>query len=109
MTTQEFQQDGTADTAGEPVPLRASLAASSYPVAAGYRVNVRQGPGTNTPMVRQLPVGAQITIRCQQRGEWVTGPCGTTNIWDSIGPGQYVSDAYVRTGSSGMVAPSCMS
>ena len=110
MTTQDFQQDGGADAAVTPVPLSMAFAGGGgYPLAAGYRVNVRQGPGTNTPVVRQLPAGSQITIRCQRRGEWVTGPCGTSNLWDSIGPNQYVSDAYVRTGSNGMVAPDCMS
>ncbi|MCK7627327.1 SH3 domain-containing protein [Streptomyces sp. RS10V-4] len=87
---------------------QALAAGVTYPVAPGYRVNVRQGPGTDTPVVRQLAAGARVEIRCQRRGQWVTGPYGTSNIWDNIGPGQYVSDTYVHTGSDGMVAPTCM-
>src|SRR5436309_1572012 len=79
----------------------------TYPLAPGYRVNVRKGPGTDTPVVRQLPLGARVAIRCQQPGQWVTGPYGTSNIWDNIGPGQYISDTYVHTGSDGTVAPRC--
>ncbi|MEU9113291.1 peptidase [Streptomyces sp. NPDC048483] len=94
--------DGTAPAA------RAALHHSSYATAPGYRLKVRQGPGTDTPVVRRLAEGARIQIRCQTRGQRVSGPYGTSNIWDNIAPGEYVSDAYVRTGSSGMVTQSCM-
>nr|WP_107288390.1 peptidase [Streptomyces sp. NBRC 110611] len=87
----------------------AAAAQGSFQVAPGYRVKVRQGPSTTAPVVRQLAEGAWIQIRCQRRGQRVSGPCGTTDIWDNIAPGQYVSDAYVRTGSSGPVAPACAS
>ncbi|MFE5948483.1 SH3 domain-containing protein [Streptomyces sp. NPDC056480] len=81
--------------------------ATRYTVAPGYRVNVRSGPSTQYPIVRALPLGATVTISCQKYGEWITGPYGTTRIWDSIAPGEYISDAYVRTGSDGFVAPRC--
>ncbi|WAX78696.1 SH3 domain-containing protein [Streptomyces sp. KMM 9044] len=85
----------------------AAAAARYYPVAPGYRVNVRSGPGTNHAIVRTLPVGAQVPIFCQRPGTTVTGPYGTSNIWCNIDSGQYVSDAYVKTGSDGYVAPRC--
>ncbi|MFJ5827666.1 peptidase [Streptomyces sp. NPDC093089] len=78
-----------------------------YEVAPGYRVNVRSGPSTKYPIVRVLPLGATIAINCQKYGEWINGPYGTTNIWDNIAPGEYVSDAYVHTGSDDLVAPRC--
>ncbi|MGW9440457.1 peptidase [Streptomyces sp. NPDC055607] len=81
--------------------------ATRYPVAPGYRLNVRSGPGTQYPLVRSLPLNATVAISCQKYGETVTGPYGTTNIWDSIAPGEYVSDSYVHTGSDGLVAPRC--
>ncbi|MFF7042441.1 hypothetical protein ACIP4T_27850 [Streptomyces massasporeus] len=34
-------------------------------------------------------------------------PYGTTNIWDNIDNGQYISDAYVQTGSDGYIRPRC--
>ncbi|MER6164892.1 SH3 domain-containing protein [Streptomyces violaceorubidus] len=85
----------------------ATAALRSYPVAPGYRLNVRSGPGTDYPVVRVLADGARVTINCQRAGERVSGPYGTSNIWDNIGSGQYVSDTYVRTGSDGYVAPRC--
>ncbi|MER5741431.1 MULTISPECIES: SH3 domain-containing protein [unclassified Streptomyces] len=83
------------------------MAVKYYPVAPGYRVNVRSGPSTQYPVVRVLSEGATVPIHCQKPGEWVSGPYGTTRIWDSIAPGQYVSDAYVKTGSDDYVAPRC--
>ncbi|MFJ5227643.1 hypothetical protein [Streptomyces sp. NPDC088400] len=81
--------------------------AKRYPVAPGYRLNVRSGPGTNYRLVRVLSYNASVPINCQKPGEWVSGPYGTTNIWDNIANGEYVSDAYVHTGSSGYVAVRC--
>ncbi|GES31119.1 peptidase [Streptomyces angustmyceticus] len=104
MTTQDGL--GATEPAGDRA-LAAAAAGATYPVAPGYRVKVRQGPGTGYPVVRTLAEGARIQIRCQQHGQSVSGPYGTSDIWDCIGAGQYVSDAYVRTGSSGMVAPRC--
>ncbi len=85
----------------------AAALATSYPVAPGYQLNVRSGPGTGYSIVRVLSEGAWVRINCQTPGTWVTGPYGTSNIWDNIASGQYVSDAYIRTGSDGYVAPRC--
>ncbi|MBH5335658.1 SH3 domain-containing protein [Streptomyces pactum] len=81
----------------------------TYPVAPGVRLNVRRGPSTTSPLIRVLPYDVRVPIRCQRRGETVSGPYGTTDIWDNIAPGEYVSDAYVKTGSDGFVAVRCMS
>ncbi|MEV6168414.1 hypothetical protein AB0L99_09350 [Streptomyces sp. NPDC051954] len=89
-------------------PVAESAAAvTSYPVAPDTRLNVRLGPGTNYTIVRVLPIGARVPIFCQTPGTTVTGPYGTSNIWDNIDDGEYVSDAYVNTGSDGYVAPRC--
>ncbi|MGW4194291.1 peptidase [Streptomyces sp. NPDC005004] len=79
----------------------------SYSVAPGVRLNVRSGPGTGYALVRVLPEGAQVSINCQSPGTIVTGYYGTSNIWDNIAPGEFVSDAYVHTGSDGYVAGRC--
>ncbi|QEU92693.1 SH3 domain-containing protein [Streptomyces kanamyceticus] len=90
------------DEAGEAVEAGA---ARSYPVVAD--VNVRSGPGTSYGNVGRLRAGSRVTIQCQKPGETVTGPTGTSKIWDRIGSGRYVSDTYIRTGSNGYVAPRC--
>jgi len=73
---------------------------------SGASVTVRSGPGTQYAAVGSVADGASVTIRCQVRGESVTGKYGTTTLWDHIGSG-YISDAYVYTGSDGQVAPNC--
>ncbi|MFF4270031.1 SH3 domain-containing protein [Streptomyces sp. NPDC001536] len=78
-----------------------------YPVAPGVRLNVRSGPATSYPIVRVLSEGAKVAVLCQTPGTTVTGPYGTTNIWDCISSGEYVSDAYVNTGSDGYIRPRC--
>ncbi|MCT4354486.1 SH3 domain-containing protein [Streptomyces sp. Je 1-79] len=85
----------------------AAMSVTRYPVAPGVRVNVRSGPGTQFSVVRILPAGTWVAIRCQTPGQRVTGPYGTTNIWDNIASGEFISDAYVKTGSDGYVAPRC--
>ncbi|MFF4443645.1 peptidase [Streptomyces sp. NPDC001502] len=88
-----------------------SLASGSgypmFPVAPGARLNVRNGPGTNYAVIEVLPLGATVSLRCQCEGTTVSGPYGTTDIWDCIGNGRFVSDAYVKTGSDGYVTNQC--
>ncbi|MFI1728526.1 SH3 domain-containing protein [Streptomyces acidicola] len=111
-------REGTADTEvtedregreGLEAVTTATVAAAVryYSVAPGVRLNVRSGPGTNYSIVRVLPEGARVPIYCQRPGETISGPYGTTNIWDNIADGDYISDAYVYTGSDGYVAPRC--
>lgn len=74
---------------------------------SGASVNVRSGPGTSYSIVGSVADGTTVTIQCQVRGETVTGKYGTSNLWDKIGNGKYISDTYVYTGSDGQVAPTC--
>ncbi|MGX1545361.1 SH3 domain-containing protein [Streptomyces adustus] len=84
-----------------------ALTLTYYPIAPGVTVNVRNGPGTGYGIVRVLAEGSKVAIFCQTPGTTVTGTYGTTNIWDSIDDGEYVSDAYVHTGSDGYIRPRC--
>ncbi|MFI6209229.1 SH3 domain-containing protein [Streptomyces sp. NPDC051041] len=102
---------GSVEEAGggkeETVLTAAATAVRYYSVAPGVRLNVRSGPGTGYSIVRVLPEGARVPIYCQKPGTTVTGPYGTSNIWDNVSNGEYVSDAYVQTGSDGYVASRC--
>lgn len=73
---------------------------------AGPDLNVRAKPSTSAAVVGSVEDGQKVTIKCQVHGSKVTGTYGTTTLWDFIGTG-YVSDAYVKTGSDGQVAPTC--
>ncbi|WP_369171404.1 SH3 domain-containing protein [Streptomyces sp. R28] len=97
----------TTMTATATATLASTTAVRYYSVAPGVRLNVRRGPGTSYALVRVLPEGARIPIYCQTPGTTVAGPYGTSNIWDNIDDGEFVSDAYVNTGSDGYVRPHC--
>ncbi|WP_405586939.1 SH3 domain-containing protein [Streptomyces sp. NBC_01092] len=113
MSTDRVEEAERADeTGGGTAPAVTTLAASAnalryYSVAPGVRLNVRRGPGTGYALVRTLPEGARIPIYCQTPGTNVSGPYGTSNIWDNIADSEYVADAYVQTGSDGYVRPRC--
>ncbi|RSD26020.1 hypothetical protein [Amycolatopsis eburnea] len=79
---------GVVSTAGDPMNVRAS--ASTSAAIKGLAANY-----------------AKVNIECYVEGDTVTGKFGTSNIWDRIGPGHYVSDTYLQTGSDLPVAPKC--
>jgi hypothetical protein len=79
---------GVVSTAGDPMNVRAS--ASTTAAVKGLAANY-----------------AKVNIECYVEGDTVTGKFGTSNIWDRIGPGHYVSDTYLQTGSDLPVAPHC--
>ena len=73
---------------------------------AGAPLTVRAGASTSTAAIGSIADGTHVTIRCQQRGQAITGTYGTSTLWDDIGNG-FIADAYVATGSDGQVAPTC--
>ncbi|WP_328873008.1 SH3 domain-containing protein [Streptomyces sp. NBC_00287] len=101
----EVHEAGSGD-ATEAVAM-AATSVRYYSIAPGVRLNVRSGPGTNYPITRVLAEGVKVPIYCQTPGTTVTGPYGTSNIWDNIANAEFVSDAYVNTGSDGYVRPRC--
>ncbi|MFF9408816.1 SH3 domain-containing protein [Streptomyces anandii] len=100
----ENARDNTAEGGAE---RAVAAAVRYYSVAPGVNLNVRGGPGTGYPVVRTLSQGAKVPIYCQTPGTTVSGPYGTSNIWDNIGNGEYVSDSYVYTGADGYVTSRC--
>ncbi len=74
---------------------------------SGAPLNIRSGPSTSYSVVGTVANGSKVTIYCQTYGQRISGPYGTTTVWDRIGAGKYVSDAYIYTGSDGLVAPLC--
>jgi hypothetical protein len=96
--TQNYtSKNGCGSTGGAPGTVNTSSA----------DLNVRSGPGTSYSIVGSLSDGTSVKISCQTTGTSVTGTYGTSNIWDKIGTGRYVPDAYIYTGSDGRVAPNC--
>lgn len=84
-------------------------ASQTYQVAntGGANLNVHSEPQLSAPVVGQLAAGQSVTIACQTTGDEVNG---TSDIWDQLAPGRYVSDYYVNTpvvGSFTQGIPSC--
>ncbi|HEV7711818.1 MAG TPA: N-acetylmuramoyl-L-alanine amidase [Asanoa sp.] len=73
------------------------------------RLNVRSGPGTGYSTVGTVANGAKATIFCQRAGTKVTGPFGTSTVWDRIGMNRWVSATYLRTSHPGFIprVPRC--
>jgi uncharacterized protein YraI len=109
ITPTEERTAAEAPAEGEAVTAAVASAAETklYPVAPGVQLNVRSGPGVNYSLVRTLPAGSSVPIICQRAGDSVSGYYGTSSIWDCIANAQFVSDAYIKTGSDGYVAPRC--
>ncbi|MGC4807137.1 peptidoglycan DD-metalloendopeptidase family protein [Micromonospora sp. DT233] len=86
-----------------------SGAASATVDTAGTPLTVRSGPGTGYASVGTVADGTKVTIQCQTSGTSVTGTYGTSTIWDRIGSGRFISDAYVYTGYDGYIpnVPRC--
>jgi hypothetical protein len=85
------------------VPASASAA---YPVKStldGRTVkdpDVPVGPHRISDM---YPEGTKVTIVCQENGEEYAG----SKLWDLTSDGLWIPDAFVKTGTTGRVAPEC--
>ncbi|MEU4623854.1 sporangiospore maturation cell wall hydrolase GsmA [Actinoplanes sp. NPDC023801] len=66
-------------------------------------VNVRSGPSAKNAVVRKAVDGATVKIVCSVQGSRVAGTVRTTDRWDRLSDGQYLSHAYVVSGA----VPAC--
>lgn len=66
--TTDATTDAAADVSEDVAALAGSDDVTRYPIAPGYRVNVRTGPGTKYGIVRTLPYGMKIPVYCQKPG-----------------------------------------
>ena len=88
--------------------LPASAATGTVVTDSGTGVAIRSGNATSFGSVGTQPNGP-VEIDCQVYGEPVTGKYGRSLIWDHIPGKGYITDAYVNTGSTGLIAPLCTS
>jgi uncharacterized protein YraI len=88
--------------------LTASAATGTVVTDSGQGVAIRSGNATSFGSVGTQPNGP-VEIDCQIYGEPVTGKYGRSLVWDHIPGKGYITDSYVNTGSSGLIAPLCTS
>jgi flagellar protein FlgJ len=78
----------------------ASAASTDVTATARQWVNVRNAPASTATAVGSLSGGQKVSVVCQVTGTAVTGPGGSTNLWDRIGEGRFVSHSYLTTTAS---------
>jgi uncharacterized protein YraI len=92
-------------------PQAPTLAPMSSPPAKptvrteGGALNIRNGPSTVAAIVGAMANGTEVTIVCQVKGPSVSWPQKTSDLWDRLPSGNYVSDAYVTTAGSAAPCP----
>lgn len=72
-------------------------------------LNVRSAPSVTSQRIGSIPNGARITITCHARGMVFSGgPYNvSTDLWNRLADGGYVTDAMLDTGSNDPVVPPC--
>jgi hypothetical protein len=73
---------------------------------SGGLLNVRGGAATTAPVIGVVAPPARLPAGCYVHGETIDGSLRTTNHWVRIGPGNYVSYAFVATDSEATI-PRC--
>ncbi|TDC80386.1 hypothetical protein E1193_17525, partial [Micromonospora sp. KC606] len=68
-------------------------------------LNIRSGAGTGYATRGLAATHAQVPIQCYVTGQTVSGPYRTTNRWNRLASGQYVSHAYLSAVFGGAVPP----
>ncbi|SCG70782.1 hypothetical protein [Micromonospora coxensis] len=68
-------------------------------------LNVRAGAGTGYAVRGLAATYAHVPIQCYVIGQTVSGPYRTTNRWNRLAAGQYVSHAYISAVYGGTVPP----
>jgi surface antigen len=88
---------------GPPSPPPPEVGPQTHHVygTSGLGLKVRSAPSRGASEVGHLPEGAEVTVECQTRGERVE----ESDVWDQIGPGQFVSDWYIDTPAVGEFSP----
>ena len=96
-------------TPARPVVPWCAAAGASVPRinSGGGGINVRAGASTASAKAGTLANGAVLAVSCQQWGQRVTGNVRTTNAWNRLTNGRYVSDALVTWKAAGPTLPWC--
>ncbi|KAJ1667124.1 hypothetical protein IW140_001623 [Coemansia sp. RSA 1813] len=74
-----------------------------YNIYKATTVNCRSTPSTSGKVVRTYTAKDNISLSCQTSGTNIKG----NTLWDKTTAGCYVSDYYLKTGSTGYVTQKC--
>jgi flagellar protein FlgJ len=79
-------------------PEAANAAGVAATVQVGSTLKVRSTPSLSARIVGSVRNKQRITVQCAITGTTVRGTVRTTNLWDRLSTGRYLSHGYVRTG-----------
>ena len=69
-------------------------------------VNLHSGPGyVSYPVVGHAKKGDEVDVACQEHGDTVSSGGHSTDIWDQLKNGSWISDFYVDTPVEGAFSP----
>jgi flagellar protein FlgJ len=78
-------------------PAAANAAAVAATVQVGGTLKVRSSPSLSARIVGSVRNKQRITVQCATPGTTVRGTVRTTNLWDRLSSGHYISYGYVRS------------
>ncbi len=90
--------------------VQCGVGTNSYPINSnGAIINVRSGPSTYSAIIGTVSQNQYVHLTCTTYGDAVSGPFGTTSLWDHIDSPfyGYVSDQWVNTSTGAPVVGSC--
>ncbi len=70
--------------------------AYTYTVTSSTPLNARRSPSTSSEAVKSYAPGSALSVLCQTTGHTV----GSTNVWNRLSNGLWVTDYYVSTPSN---------
>lgn len=68
---------------------------------------LRAGPGTDYEIVGSRVDGDPVSIECTARGTLVDGMAGSTDLWNKLSSGKWISDGFTWTGTGEPVEEPC--
>jgi uncharacterized protein YraI len=77
-------------------PGAANAAGVAATVEVGSSLKVRATPSLAAKVMGSLHDNQKVTVQCTVTGTAVRGSVRTTNVWDRLATGRYISHAYVR-------------
>ena len=78
-------------------PQAASAADVAATVQVGSTLKIRSAPSLSARIVGAVRNQQRVTVRCSVIGTTVRGRVRTTDVWDRLSAGRYLSHAYLRT------------
>ncbi|MDI6099911.1 peptidoglycan DD-metalloendopeptidase family protein [Actinoplanes sp. NEAU-A12] len=82
--------------AAGPIATPTATAVTGTARTGGTALTMRRMPSPVAEKTGTIANGGRVAIVCQVTAQRITGTVRTTNLWDRLANGHYVSDAYVR-------------